>query len=155
MRNLRKKIATVTKEEAIKELTDTILKYDYECIDSIVDWFIELCDENEFRYKMHTNEEKNNYIPENADGSSNRNPANGDECPDREPSRHLQADDARRQERRSELPLPPVQDLHRQPDPHGRLSAEQCLQHEQQRPSGLQLHRRPAEVGRRQEHPDL
>ena len=48
MKNLRKKIATVTKEEAIKELTNIILKYDYECIDSIADWFIELCDENEF-----------------------------------------------------------------------------------------------------------
>ncbi len=54
---------------------------------------------------MHTNEEKNNYIPENADGSSNRNPANGDECPDREPSRHLQDDNANRQDGRGEFPM--------------------------------------------------
>ena len=33
---------------------------------------------------------------------------------DRKPSRHLQTDDARRQERRSELALPQVQGLHRQ-----------------------------------------
>jgi hypothetical protein len=36
MRNLRKKIATVTKEEATKELTDFILKWLYKEIDDIV-----------------------------------------------------------------------------------------------------------------------
>ena len=43
MKNLRKKIATVTKEEATKELTNAFLEDSYRNIDSIVDWFVDLC----------------------------------------------------------------------------------------------------------------
>ena len=45
MRNLRKKIATVTKEEATKELVDAFLKDSYINIDGTVDWFFENCDD--------------------------------------------------------------------------------------------------------------
>ena len=42
MKNLRKKIATVTKEEATKELANIFLKDAYNNIDSSVDWVFEL-----------------------------------------------------------------------------------------------------------------
>jgi len=45
MKNLRKKIATVTKEEATKELTDLLLKDSYERINNDVEWFVKDCDE--------------------------------------------------------------------------------------------------------------
>jgi len=50
MKNLRKKIATVTKEEAKKELTDAFLEDAYNNIDSSVDWVFQLfrlCDDTD------------------------------------------------------------------------------------------------------------
>ena len=58
MRNLRKKIATVTKEEATKELTDFILEWFYEDVDKFANDYVEFGTTINEYLKMSENERK-------------------------------------------------------------------------------------------------
>ena len=58
MKNLRKKIATVTKEEATKELTDFILEWFYEDVDKFANDYVEFGTTINEYLKMSENERK-------------------------------------------------------------------------------------------------